>query len=238
MKCLAWLLAVAACQQGPAPAATPGSAAAPAPPADAARAIDATAPIDATPDAGDPTAHLFEVSEAMATRDGKLVLLKVIDSDGARGAPNLAFELRDRNDRLVERVEVISLDEAADSATLARHAAAADKLIADHDLVPLEGLANDSDVEGHFAGLDMTVVWEHERYTFTRQGAKLFTRPVPKAWRGRSFFSKVDDLTCNNPDFLRAVSVAPNHRLAVVDVGYKGNDTCWEPTDQVHVVTW
>ena len=235
MKCLAWLLAVAACQQGAAPVATRGSAAPPAPPAlpaDAARAIDAA------PDAGDPTAHLFELPEATATRDGKLVLLKVIDSDGARGAPNLAFELRDRNDRLVERVEVISLDKAADSATLARHAAAADKLIADYDLVPLEGLANDSDVEGHFVGLDMTVVWEHERYAFTQHGAKLFTRQVPKAWRGTSFFSKVDDLTCNNPDFLRAVSVAPNHRLAVVDVGYKGNDTCWEPTDQVHVVTW
>ncbi|HEY6034645.1 MAG TPA: hypothetical protein VIV58_10310 [Kofleriaceae bacterium] len=232
---VAWLLAVAACQQGVAPAAKPGSAAAPAPtapPADAARAIDA--PLDAS----DPTAHLFELPTAMATRDGKLVLVKVIDDDGARGAQNLALELRDRSDRVVERVVVLALDERADAATLARRAAAADALIESHQLVPLDELARTSDDDGEFAGAGMTVHWAHERFAFALNGKRVLDRPVPVKWRGTRYFSKLEDLTCNNPDFLRGVSASPANRLAVVDVAYKGNDTCWEPTGHAHVVTW
>ena len=238
MKCLAWLLAVAACQQGPAPAAKRGSAAAPPPPADAARASDAAAPIEATPDAGDPTTHLSELPAATATRDGKLVLVKVIDDDGARGMPNLTLELRDRNDRTVQRLVVLALDEEVDAATVARRAAAADELIAKHELVPLDELARTSDDDGEFAGAGMTVHWAHEHFAFTLNGKRVLDRPVPAKWRGRSYFDKGADLTCNNPDFLRGVAASPANRLAVVDVAYKGNDTCWEPSGSVHVVTW
>jgi len=173
----------------------------------------------------------------MATRDGKLVLVKVIDDDGARGMPNLALELRDRTDRTVQRLVVLALDEEVDAATVARRAAAADSLIASHQLVPLDELARTSD-EDEFAGAGMTVHWAHEHFAFTLNGKRVLDRPVPVKWRGTSYFDKGADLTCNNPDFLRGVAASPTNRLAVVDVAYKGNDTCWEPSGSVHVVTW
>ncbi|HET9989601.1 MAG TPA: hypothetical protein VFQ65_13810 [Kofleriaceae bacterium] len=243
MKRALLVIAVAAspaCQQGSPPpsAAPPGGEqgrAVHAPTADAARVIDAT------PDAGDPTAHLFELAPALATRDGKLVLVKVIDDDSARGQPNLTLELRDRNDHAVDRVVVLALDETPDEATRTKRAAAADKLIKSHELVPMVAL-DQVDGVGPFSasgsGAAMTVDWEHEHFTFTLNGKRVLDRAVPQKWRGGSYFDKGADLTCSNPDFLRNVYVAPDSRVAVVDVAYRGNDTCWEPTGNVHVVAW
>jgi hypothetical protein len=229
-----------ACQQGSPPPAATGSqgSAVRAHAADAARAIDAAIPLDAAPpDAGDPTEPLFGLTP-MATRDGKLVLVKVVDDDGARGQPNLTLELRDRNDHALDRVVVLALDEEPDDATRAKRAAAANKLIASHDFVPLFELVADEHVANQFSGSGMTIHWDHEHFTFELDGKRVLDRAVPKKWRGGSYFDKGADLTCDNPDFLRGVYVAPATRLAVVDVAYRGNDTCWEPTGSVHVVTW
>jgi hypothetical protein len=243
MKRFVWVVAYAsACQQSsppPAPVRATGSQrSAVRAPAAAARAFDAAAPIDAAPpDAGDPTEHLFGQAP-MATRDGKLVLVKVVDDDGARGQPNLTLELRDRNNHTVDRVVVLGLGEEPDDATRAKRAAAADKLIASHDFVPLIELVADEHTANQFSGSGMTIHWEHEHFTFELGGKRVLDRAVPQKWRGGSYFDKGADLTCTNPDFLRGVYVAPETRLAVVDVAYRGNDTCWEPTGSVQVVTW
>jgi hypothetical protein len=43
---------------------------------------------------------------------------------------------------------------------------------------------------------------------------------------------------CSNPAFLSGAYHATEINALVVDIGYKGTDTCWEPSDQLHVIAW
>ena len=191
------------------------------------------------PDAPPPDAfdQLFGLPDALVSRDGRFVLVKVIDDDGARGAQNLELDVRDRRDRTVDRVVVLAIDEQLDAEARATRAAAAHELLAAHDFVPmtqLTAMAGDGPAEG--AGL--VVTWSHERIVIERGSARVVDRAVPAPWRGRRYYSKIDDLVCDNPDYLAGTLAAPEHNLVVVDVAYHGNDTCWEPTSQVHVISW
>jgi hypothetical protein len=201
----------------------------------------APAPIDAgiVPDAPAPDAfdQLFELPDAMVSRDGRFVLVKVTDDDGARGAQNLELDVRDRRDRTVERVVVLAIDEQLDAAARATRAAAAHKLVTAHDFVPMTPLTG-MPADDHLDGAGLVVTWAHERIVIERASQRVVDRAVPAPWRGRRFYSKLDDLVCDNPDYLAAALAAPQHNLVVVDVAYHGNDTCWEPTSQVHVVAW
>jgi hypothetical protein len=47
-----------------------------------------------------------------------------------------------------------------------------------------------------------------------------------------------EGIRCSNPDFLRDAFVAADAKLVVVRVAYRGTDTCWEPTSQLHVIAW
>lgn len=191
------------------------------------------------PDAPAPDAfdQLFGIPDAMVSRDGRFVLVKVIDDDGARGAQNLELDVRDRRDRTVEQVVVLAIDEQVDAAARATRAAAAHKLFADHDFVPMAPLTA---VPGddHFDGAGLVVTWTRERIAIERGSERVVDRAVPAPWRGRRYYSKLDDLVCDNPDYLAAALASPKHNLVVVDVAYHGNDTCWEPTSQVHVIAW
>jgi hypothetical protein len=205
-------------------------------------AIDAAvAAVIADGAARDPFTTLFDLPRATVTRDGRFVVLAIVDGDGARGAQNLAIELRDRKDRTLERVVVLGVDEELDQlddATRAQRAAAAHKLLAAHELVPLQELEGTADDVAHFEGAGITIDWAREHITIKRNGKRVVDRAVPTKWRGSSYYSKVEDLTCENPDFLGAALARPDVSLVVVDVAYRGNDTCWEPTSQLHVMSW
>ena len=43
---------------------------------------------------------------------------------------------------------------------------------------------------------------------------------------------------CKNPAFLAGVFHAPDVNAVLVEIGYKGTDTCWQPSDSFHVVAW
>jgi hypothetical protein len=43
---------------------------------------------------------------------------------------------------------------------------------------------------------------------------------------------------CENPAFLDGVYHADSINVLVIQIGYRGTDTCWEPADQMHVVVW
>lgn len=207
----------------------------------AAPAAPAPAPIDAaiSPDGPPPDDfdNLFGLPDALVSRDGRFVLVKVIDDDGARGAQNLELDIRDRRDRTVDRVVVLAIDEQLDAETRAARAAAAHKLLAAHDFVPLTQLTA-MPGEERLDGAGLVITWTHERIVVEHGSDRVVDRAVPAAWRGRRYYSKLDDLVCDNPDYLAAALAAPDHNLVVVDVAYHGNDTCWEPTSQVHVIAW
>jgi len=105
-----------------------------APPADApplhVRSPDAP-PLDAEPPyVMTPTDRINAMPATMVSRDGKHVLLRIIDDDGARGDHNLAFHLRDRKDQSIKQQVVIALDEKLADATRDKRIAAAEALIA------------------------------------------------------------------------------------------------------------
>jgi hypothetical protein len=210
------------------------------------RAYPAPEPIDAAlaaviadGPAQDRFAALFDGPRAMMTRDGAFVLLYVIDADGARGQPNLALEIRDRKDRTLERVVVLGVEEAElDAPTRATRAAAAQKLIASRAFVALGELEGAPDDAAHFEGAGIAIDWSREHMTITQDGKRVVDRAVPAKWRGGSYYNKVEDLRCENPDFLAGAYAVSGVPILVVDVAYRGTDTCWEPTAQLHVLSW
>ena len=178
------------------------------------------------------------------TKDGSAILLKIVDADGARGAPNLAIELRDRHDRGIgSRVVVIPLDGDLDAPTQAQRMADAERLIGSRTFVGVTDTMASASTDlpqnhQRFGSRDTTIDYEPGHFT-VRQGGKIVARrETPKAWRGSSYFDKLLDLTCSNPDYLRNVYLATDAHLAVFDVAYRGNDSCWEPTNELHVVAW
>jgi len=193
----------------------------------------------ATPVKTDPFDALFALPAAQVTRDGRFVLLAIVDDDGARGAPNLAFELRDRKDSMVQRVNVLAIDEELDAPTKAARVGSVQAVLAAHDFVPMIALAGDRD-EGLFSGAGVSVSWGSEHFTIARDGKRVVGRAVPAAWRHRRYYLKGAGLWCENPDLLAGGWAAADAeaKLVVVDVAYHGNDTCWEPSSQLHVISW
>lgn len=187
---------------------------------------------------------LTPTTRVMATADGSAVLLQIVDQDGARGEPNLAFEVRDRRDRTLNKAVVEKLDENVSAATIAARIATANNLIASKPFTAVAALPS-SEVDDsrdpdrrRFAGNGLVVELLGDELVVRQDQRKVVARRIPKAWRGPKYHLASEDLDCSNPEFLSNVYAAPAAKLIVVNIAYHGNDTCWEPTDQLHVVAW
>jgi hypothetical protein len=186
--------------------------------------------------------------------DGSVVVLALIDSDGGRGNPNLRLEVRDRRDALVERHVVMTaaeaeqfLDDAGTRPQLDARIADANRWLANlhltRNLIALPRLATDeADGRGsatRATGAGVTVTWDASILRITRGRSRLVERKTPPTWL-------IDDKPmctgcveiCSNPAFLAGAAVDAARSIAVIGVGYTGTDTCWEPADQAHVVSW
>ena len=91
---------------------------------------------------------------------------------------------------------------------------------------------------GHYEGAGVAIDWVRERIKITRDGKRVVDRAVPAKWRGGSYYNKLEDITCKNPDFLGGAYARPDVTLVVVNVSYDGNDSCWAPSPELHVVAW
>ncbi|MGE5182233.1 MAG: hypothetical protein ACM31C_09230 [Acidobacteriota bacterium] len=194
-------------------------------------------------------------------KGGELAVVAVEDSDAGRGFPNLRVEVRDRSDRVVETLPVMVSNEFerlvpdAQHATpeLAKRIAAANGRLAAlhdaHDLVPLQPLeVMKSDDDPHLArGDDLFVEWLGNRLLVGRQPAA--DAPVQHlASRDGTPWLAVQGRRCpqcppcENPAYLAGAyhaDVANTFMpVVVVEIGYRGTDTCWEPGHQWHVVAW
>jgi hypothetical protein len=188
---------------------------------------------------------LFAMPRAMTTADGTFVLFAVSEDSGARGDPSLAFEIHDRRDRLVgKRVTVLGLDEAPDDPTRPARIAAAQALIASHPFVAMTALPRAEVLDGEhyaeheqYADTGTVVEWLDGTLAITLPRQPIVQRKAPASWYVADYYMKSEDLTCHNPPFLAGAYVGPaSAKLVVVDVAYRGNDTCWEPGAKPHVV--
>ncbi len=217
----------------------------------------ASHPVAARP--GAPTIafadNRFELSGLPAVaRAGEVIVVPRIESDGGRGYPNLALELRDRSDKVVQKIAVMTSNEYEQLApggqptkTLTDRVAAANAELAHqhglHDLVAMHELVLQNAEGGdkpHLAmGDSFDVDWNRDHlHVFhhntdhplaTIDGTPWLVKDSPLGHGGD---------TCHNPAFLRKAFHAPDINLIVVEIGYSGTDTCWEPGDQFHVVVW
>jgi hypothetical protein len=189
-------------------------------------------------------------------RGGELVVLPMISGDGGRGFPNLQLEVRDRSDHVVQHIPVLATDEweklqgknGAAGPELERRIDAANvelaKLHAVHDLVAMHALEvqvpeGQAHHEAHLAigdGFDVDFNGDH-LHVFRHNASRSFLTLDARSWLAPPQRHGPTE-TCTNPAFLDNTYHATNINLLVVEIGYTGTDTCWEPAHQMHVVAW
>jgi hypothetical protein len=191
-------------------------------------------------------------------RDRSIVVLPQIDGDGGRGYPNLRIDLRSPSDTPIGKdVVMFSNDyealvvDGSPTKELARRLektnARLRELHAKHVLVEMkraEELDHKPDPQGG-AGWQATEfvidVTTQIRYAngvleivFRADRSLSFERnwKAPPVSRGPS------EPPCENPEYLKTVYYAEGISAIVAEVAYQGTDTCWEPGNELHVISW
>lgn len=187
------------------------------------------------PRAGAPTvaepssagnAYTTERLPAMA-RGLELFVMPVREYD-MRGVANLRLEVRDRADKLVETIAIATPQQANDELQ---------KLHDIHDLVPMRALDIQTPADGslpHLAigdGIDVDFSTDHVHVFRHNSDRAVAIRPST-AWLVKSTDR------CVYPAFLRAVYHAEGVPAVVVQIAYRGEDSCGVPSDSFHVVAW
>ncbi|HEU4731919.1 MAG TPA: hypothetical protein VFT22_28685 [Kofleriaceae bacterium] len=231
---LAWLLAIAACAQPAAPVLTgqapPGD---PPPPAPTIAWRDRTITTTGLP--------------AIA-RDGSAIVIAHRDSDGGRGNPNLTLIEKDRADRELSRLVVITSDEVdrLDPRQLERRFAAArawlEERHAARRLTPMTTLATrfpSDEAPARATGAGIVIRWVPNQLVIERAAGAPIVRATPTTWLAADYpMCQTCSEVCHNDAYLGGGHVDLAHTAAVVVVSYRGTDTCWEPGSQEHVVVW
>jgi hypothetical protein len=193
----------------------------------------------------------FSVSRLPAvTADGSAVVIGRIDHDGARGGPNLTLIVLDRTDHEAERFVVLEPDEGIalmdKPKEMAKRAARGAKWLADlhakRNLVPLAHLeVEPAELARTARGRGLTVDWVPSTLSVKRASALLHAETTDASWLAKDSDpcpACEDHMVCHNPAFLDDAWIDDARRIALVQVAYKGTDTCWEPSAQLHVTVW
>jgi hypothetical protein len=186
-------------------------------------------------------------------RGGEVIALAIRDNDQARGFPNLRIEIRDRHDATVWKVPVLvpnEYEQVSPDGTLTPqlglrigHAnAELARLHGVHDFVPMHALELLPPVDGdpHLAtGDGIDVDWDTDHlHVFRHNADRDITSRDGRGWLEPDHAPCPKCDVCKNPAFLAAVFHAPEINAVLVEIGYKGTDTCWQPSDAFHVVAW
>ena len=185
---------------------------------------------------------------------GEVVVVPISGGDAGRGYPNLRIEVHDRSDRTVQAIDVLTSNDFEKLAPGGDATPALQKRIADanaelarlhavHDLAPMHALEIQPAADGgaqHLAmGDGLDVDWDTDHLHVLHHNTD---HPVTvldgKPWLVKDHKPCPTCPPCENPAFLDGVYHATGINVLVVQIGYRGTDTCWEPADQMHIVTW
>jgi len=221
MKRLLVCALLAGCGGAPAPRSTVGNTATATPPTTAPPILAREQPDGPFTATGLPA----------ISADGNNVVIAYVAEDGARGEPNLAVLVKDRADATMHRQVVLEPDQPAAPWQPNLDAANAylGRLHAERNLVPLAPLAVSGERTG--AGEGLEVSWREGQVTVRAGGTVVLERSVAE-WT----IAPTPD--CANPSFLAAAWGDAARELVLLEISYKGNDSCWEPDSQYHVVSW
>jgi hypothetical protein len=197
------------------------------------------------------TEHRFVVDGLpAAARDGRVALVAIEGGDGGRGYPNMRIELRDRDDRVLETLTVISANDWERLAPDGKPGRELELRLGDmghrlvtlhaqYDLVHLDALqVMKGGDEPHLAtDGNLWVEWVGDSVHVIRKPAP-DARDQRLAHKGDPSWLVPASGHCENPAYLGGAYHIDGVDLVVVDVRYRGSDSCWEPADQWHVVAW
>lgn len=189
--------------------------------------------------------------------DGSRVVLGVQASDGGRGYPNLALVVLDRADKTVDRRVVLDAEQV-ESATGPVEVATHNTYLADSNTaarwrplaraeVKIDGAEGDpcgGELDAHSWTAtvdDVTVRFDVGGRVQVVVGGKTVVDATHTDWLVAPhpmYDGAGPDEVCENPVFLSGAFIDARRHLALVETGYFGTDTCWEPSDEYHVVTW
>jgi hypothetical protein len=191
------------------------------------------APTTPAPSIAWATDHFALTGLPAIARDRSVVVLPVIEGDGGRGYPNLRIELHSDADRTVEsRVVLLSNDyeqlviDGKPAPPLAKMIDETNKRLAElhreHDLVEMK---QTDKLDAHYEKGVLRLVLDGRAASYRRN----WEAPPGPATPG---------LLCENPAYLEHVFYADGIKALVAEIAFKGTDTCWEPGNEMHVVTW
>ena len=192
--------------------------------------------------------------------DGSRVLIGWQQGDGGRGYPNLRLQVVDRADQVVDNRLVLDADQVEDlgeDATV--DVTAHNQYLTDSNgamrwrplaTAPVEAVtaevgsetADEDGASQWTATLgDVSVHFDIGAHLVIAQGGKVVVDNVMDGWLTKDhlmYEGASEDESCSNPIYLDRVHVDGGRHVAVIGVEYHGNDSCWEPTGQAHVVAW
>jgi hypothetical protein len=180
--------------------------------------------------------------------DGSSIVIAHRDSDGGRGNPNLTLVEKDRGDRVVRQLAVITateVDELPAAAIARRFAAAAAWLDERHAAAHLVALAalelhpGSDEAPPSASGDGALLRWVPSALELVLGSASRVLRSTPPSWlvADRPMCPGCTEV-CHNDAFLGGGYLDRDRRAALVVVSYRGSDTCWEPGSEAHVVAW
>src|SRR5215831_11653166 len=182
-------------------------------------------------------------------RDGSSIVIAHRDSDGGRGNPNLTLVEKDRGDRVVHRLAVITATEVDElpAAEIARRFDAAtvwldDRHAAVH-LVAIDALefhpGTDEAPPTATGGDGALLRWVPSTLELVLGPASRVLRSTPPSWlvADRPMCPGCTEV-CHNDAVLGGGYLDRDRRAALVVVAYRGSDTCWEPGSEAHVIAW
>jgi hypothetical protein len=187
-------------------------------------------------------------------RAGEVTVVAIRESDAGRGYPNLRIEVRDRADKTIQTIPIMTSNEfetlvpdETPSQGLRHRIDAATAELARlhglHDLVPMHSLEiqkpPDEGLQDFAIGDGFDIQWNKDHvHVFRHNINEALTSRDGTKWLEKDHKPCPNCEVCENPAFLAGVFHATEINVLVVEIGYKGNDTCWEPCDQLHVFTW
>jgi hypothetical protein len=209
-------LALAAC--GGAPAAAPSSRVAEPP-------STRPPPTTPAPSVGFAADHVdLRVLPALASADEVVLVVDPVHAGSA-----MRIEARDRDDRLLETVDVAAGVDAANQRLASLHVL--------HDFVAMRPIvvepSHDNEDQHWASGDNLDVEWRDHHVSVFRHNDT-----VPLVVRDGTAWLAPDQGDCHHPAYLRDVFHAVHHDVLIVAIGYRGSAACPAPPDTLHVVTW
>jgi hypothetical protein len=182
-------------------------------------------------------------------RDGSSIVIAHRDSDGGRGNPNLTLVEKDRGDREVRRLAVITATEVDElsAAEIARRFDGAavwlDERHAAVHLVAMDALelhpGTDEAPATATGDNGAQLRWVPSALELVLGPGSRVLRSTPPSWlvADRPMCPGCTEV-CHYDAFLGGGYLDRERRAALVVVSYRSGDTCWEPGSEAHVVTW